>query len=97
MVDQEQSIPPEWQRWRGHVDTKLDVLKVKVGDIDRKVDGHTDKLNALPTEIEERMIKALNGRSKQSVTFKWLVEKLAVPVLLSIAGIAIGLLLRGGI
>ena len=77
-------------RWQGVVDENLKSLDGRLGKVE-------EKLDEMPELIEERLNKVLNGHPKNStVTFKWILEKIALPVILSggSAGVAIYAILR---
>jgi len=77
-------------RWQGRVDENLKSLDGRLGKVETKLDE-------MPELIEKRLSKVLNGHPKNSnVTFKWILEKIALPIILSggSAGVAIYAILR---
>ena len=77
-------------RWQGAVDGNLKSLNGRLGKVEEKIDD-------MPELIEKRLSKVLNGHPRNSaVTFKWILEKIALPVILSggSAGVAIYAILR---
>jgi hypothetical protein len=85
MIDEIKIDPIELSRWQGRVDGHLDSLDRRVGEVETKID-------ALPDKIEKRMEKVINGRASNertsSVTFKWILEKIALPILISGGSVA---------
>jgi len=93
-------VPPEWERWRGGVDQKLDTIDRNVDALDGKIDKNATTLNSMPDEIERRMGKLINGKASvpnpskgQPITFKWITEKALLPILMLIAGLMIAQLI----
>ena len=84
-------------RWEGGVDETLKNMDGRLGAVETKVD-------ALPDKIASRMVKVINGQSTaqpppsdpSKVDFKWLAEKLLLPVVLIVASIIIAAALGGG-
>jgi hypothetical protein len=103
------NLPPEWERWRGGVDTTLKGISKKQTVMEKKLDE-------MPDEIEKRLELVINGpkaaercpylanKTKapienpngQAVTFKWLLEKALLPFLLSLSMVGVGILLARG-
>ena len=62
-------------RWQGEVDNTLKSLDGRMGDVEETLDD-------MPEQIEKRITNLLNGRNgKGEVTFKWVLEKIMLPVL----------------
>ena len=76
--------PIELSRWQGRVDASLLSLDVRMKNIETIVD-------LLPDRIEMKMEKIINNRKSGQITFRWMLEKVALPILLGggSAGLAI--------
>ena len=99
----EQGVPPEWERWRGGVDAKLDEVDRSIKAVDTKVEKQSELLRQMPDEIEDRVRRAINNGAKnrnpqknETVTFRWLAEKAFLPILLGLAMAAIGYMIAAG-
>lgn len=81
--------PQEWNNWRGGIDNNMISMIRRMGVMETKMDD-------LPEKIEQRIEKLINGpKSKnnpgggQAITFRWIVEKLSVPIMLAIVTVVI--------
>lgn len=66
--------PIKLSKWQGGVDEKLTNLNGRMGNIEIKVDG-------LPDRIEKRVEKIINNKESNRVTFQWIMEKVALPLI----------------
>jgi len=66
--------PIQISRWQGKVDGILSSL-------DSRMTGLETQVNLMPDRIEKRFEKVLNNQKVQSVDFKWLMEKVALPLI----------------
>jgi ABC-type molybdate transport system permease subunit len=66
--------PIELSRWQGRVDATLASLDVRMSSIETKVD-------TLPLKIETRMEKVMENQNSRRITFQWVVEKVALPLI----------------
>jgi len=73
--------PIEISRWQGKVDGVLSSLNSRMTGLETKVD-------LIPDRIEKRMEKVLNNQKGQSVDFKWILEKIALPLITGGGGAA---------
>jgi len=73
--------PIEISRWQGKVDGILSSL-------DSRMTGLETQVNLMPDRIEKRMEKVLNNQKAQSIDFKWLMEKVALPLITGGGGAA---------
>lgn len=88
MMDQEHSegaLPPEWQRWRGRVDEKLDHVTTKIDRVEAKVDR-------IPEEITLRFRKVMDGSDRNEMSWRDFATKVLLPLLLGVALAVFGLL-----
>jgi len=70
--------PIELSRWQGGVDQKLNGLDSRLGGVELRLD-------VLPDKIEKRFEKVINSSSsggKNAVTFRWVLEKIALPLII---------------
>jgi hypothetical protein len=81
--------PLEISKWQGGVDEKLVNLNGRMGNLETKVD-------ALPERIEKRIEKIFNNKNERRITFQWVMEKVALPLLLSggSAGLAVYVIMK---
>ena len=91
MVDRPELDPIEWSEWRGGINSGFDSMIRRMGNVETKIDE-------LPDKIEKRIEKVINGQKKknnpgnsQAITFKWIVEKLSVPIMLAVVSAVIAL------
>ena len=87
--------PQEWNQWRGGIDSSLDSMVRRMGNVETKIDE-------LPEKIEERIEKLINGSkaknnpgSGQAITFRWVVEKLSIPIMLAVVSVVIAMVFGG--
>lgn len=96
------AVPPEWHEWRGGVNEKLNHITEKQDTLEIKVDRNSDTLSKMPADIEERFKRVINGeagnpqRAPNAITFKWLTEKMLIPILLALGGIVLGYFVATG-
>ncbi len=82
--------PIELSRWQGGVDRHLLNIDGSIVELKTAVD-------TMPDRIEARLEKVINGsegnnpHEKQAITFRWIVEKLAVPIMLAVVAAVIAL------
>ena len=95
VVPDENSVPADWERWRGSVDTNMKNVETRLGNVETKIDD-------LPEKIEIVVERVMNGSDNnpgesrgQPVTFKWVAEKALLPVLIGITMLVAGFMLRG--
>lgn len=88
--------PIEISRWIGGVDQHLHT-------IDTRLDTMEDDIRDLPDRIETRVERIFNGTKadappegvpKGVVTFRWIIEKFGLPVILAVNTGAIALLFK---
>jgi hypothetical protein len=102
-LPEQDHIPGEWHQWRGKTDAKLDAMDSKITVVDKKVDRNSETLSKMPDEIEKRVQKVVNGSSQakppgngQPVTFKWVAEKVLLPVVILVASLIIAAAFASG-
>ena len=66
--------PLKLSKWQGGVDEKLTNLNGRMGNLEIKVDS-------LPDRIERRVEKIINNKETNRVTFQWIMEKVALPLI----------------
>ena len=85
--------PQEWNQWRGGIDSSLDSMVRRMGNVETKIDE-------LPEKIEERIGKLINGPkgnpgNSSVITFRWVVEKLSIPIMLAVVSVVIAMVFGG--
>jgi hypothetical protein len=87
--------------WRTATDIRLATGTERFENFNRRIDDCEETVDQLPKIIESAVIKAVqtaNGISPNGrVSFKWVLEKVALPLLMSGAGAAIALIATRGI
>jgi len=98
-LSEQDQIPGEWHQWRGGVDTKLGNIEEDVDEIKSTQKNMTTTLNMMPADVA-KAIKNGEGATPpgngQPVTFKWMAEKVLLPIVILIASIIIGASFIGG-
>ncbi len=93
--------PPQgadWNRWRGKVDTTLTQVDTRLSSVEGEVKDTNKTLSSMPAEI----VKAIKNGEQASppgngrpVSYKWIAEKLLLPIVILVAAAVVAAAMGG--
>jgi hypothetical protein len=95
-TEPETALREEFSRWRGGIEARMTAFDINMSEI------HLDLRELRKTSADNNsMLLSLLGKQRDvnggtqnvPVTFKWILEKLAIPLLLAVNAVILGLVL----